>query len=97
MRHCLMTRPEPCQRGVPLPGPFATATAVQPAAAGQWSAFIHPGWDIAGNANGGYLLAIAARAITTATGQPDPLTITGHYLAPGKPGPVDLLSWNADA
>src|SRR5258708_24806123 len=47
----------------PVPGPFATATAVQPGAAGQWSASIHPGWDIAGNANGGYLLAVATRAL----------------------------------
>jgi acyl-CoA thioesterase len=57
---------------------------------GSWAATIVPGWDIAGNANGGYLLAIAARALTAATGRPDPVTVTGHYLAPGKPGPLTL-------
>lgn len=46
------------------------------------------GWDIAGNANGGYLLAVAARAMATAVERPDPVTISAHYLAPGRPGPV---------
>ncbi len=66
------------------------ATAVEQIAPGRYRAQIAEGWDIAGNANGGYLLAIAARAITDATGQPDPLTITGHYLAPGRPGPITI-------
>jgi acyl-CoA thioesterase len=69
---------------------FTSATAVEQLAPGRFRATINEGWDIAGNANGGYLLAIVARAITEATGKPDPLTITGHYLAPGKPGPVTI-------
>jgi acyl-CoA thioesterase len=72
---------------------FADATAVGPASDGidgHFTATIADGWDIAGNANGGYLLSIAARAITTATGKPDPLTVTGHFLAPGRPGPIDV-------
>ena len=75
-----------------MPGPFATATAVQPIADGQWSASIHPGWDIAGNANGGYLLAMATRALAGATGRPDPVTVTAHYLSPGQPGSVRVTS-----
>jgi len=51
---------------------------------------VAPGWDIAGNTDGGYLLAIAARAVTEATGKPDPVTITAHYLAPGRAGPVTV-------
>jgi acyl-CoA thioesterase len=69
---------------------FRTATAVEPVGDHRFLAAIEPGWDIAGNANGGYLLAMVARAVTTATGKPDPLTITGHYLAPGRPGPVEI-------
>jgi acyl-CoA thioesterase len=69
---------------------FAEATAVERTADGRYTATIEPGWDIAGNANGGYLLSIVARAITDATEQPDPLTVTGHFLAPGHPGPVDV-------
>jgi len=73
-----------------MSGTFTAATAVLPDGEDHWSARVVEGWDIAGNANGGYLLAIAARALTAATGRPDPVTVTGHYLAPGKPGPVDV-------
>ena len=92
MRRCLMIRPEPLSARCPLPGPFATATAVRPAEAGQWTASIHPGWDIAGNANGGYLLAVAARALAGATGRPDPVTVTAHYLSSGRPGSVRIAA-----
>jgi len=82
---------------------FSAATAVQPsdggapragAAAGTtslWSGDIAEGWAIAGNANGGYVLAIAARAMAGALGRPDPVTVTAHYLAPGQPGPVSVV------
>lgn len=43
---------------------------------------IHPGWDILGNANGGYLMALAARAMSRVTARPDCFTITAHYLSP---------------
>lgn len=43
---------------------------------------IVPGWDILGNANGGYLMALAARAMLEVTDRPDCFTITAHYLAP---------------
>jgi len=69
---------------------FASATAVTPGADGTFAAAIAEGWEIAGNANGGYLLAIAARAVTVATGRPDPVTITGHFLAPGTVGPATV-------
>jgi acyl-CoA thioesterase len=76
----------------PLAGPFAAATAVQPAVAGEWVASIDPGWEIAGNANGGYLLAMATRALTSAAGRPDPVTVTAHYLSPGRPGSVRIAT-----
>lgn len=72
------------------PGPFAAATGVRPEGDRRWSASIAEGWDILGNANGGYLLAVAARAMIGASGRPDPVTITAHYLAPGRPGPVTV-------
>ena len=71
-------------------GPFAAATAVTPAGPSEWQGEIRPGWDIGGNANGGYLLAIGARALLAATGRTDPVTVTAHYLAPGRPGPVSV-------
>lgn len=80
---------------------FRTATAVAKLDAGAddhgavgqqatWSGAIAPGWDIAANANGGYLLAIAARALSAALDRPDPVTISAHYLSPGKPGGVTI-------
>ena len=68
----------------PLAGPFATATAVQSVAAGEWAASIDADWEIAGNANGGYLLAMATRALAAAAGRPDPVTVTAHYLSAGQ-------------
>ncbi len=55
----------------------------------MYDAEIAEGWDIGGNANGGYVIALAARAMADAVGRP-PLTMTAHYLSPGKPGPVEI-------
>ncbi len=55
---------------------------------GTFEAAIAEDWGIHGNANGGYLVALAARAMAQRAGRPDPATITAHYLAPGKPGKI---------
>jgi len=52
---------------------------------------IHDGWDIGGNANGGYLLALAANGLRRVVERPDPVTITAHYLAPGQPGDAEVV------
>ncbi len=73
-------------------GAFGQATAVIPVGAredGRYLAEIHAGWDIGGNANGGYLMAIAGRAMADAVGRP-PLTLTGHFLRPGPAGPCTI-------
>lgn len=54
----------------------------------SFDAEVHDGWDITGNANGGYLLALVGRALAQATGRPDCMTISCHYLAPCPAGPV---------
>jgi acyl-CoA thioesterase len=87
-----MIRPGILPARCPLSGPFAIATAVQPDGPDQWSASIDPGWVIAGNANGGYLLAMATRALARAAGRPDPVTVTAHYLSPGQPGSVRITT-----
>jgi acyl-CoA thioesterase len=69
---------------------FAEATAVKARGDGIWEGLVAEGWDIVGNVNGGYLLAMAARAAGEAAGRPVPVTVTGHFLAPGKPGPVTV-------
>ena len=48
---------------------------------------VDPAWNIGANPNGGYLLALAAQALRQVTpDQPDPLSISAHYLRPGLSG-----------
>ncbi|HTH06943.1 MAG TPA: acyl-CoA thioesterase domain-containing protein, partial [Ilumatobacteraceae bacterium] len=68
---------------------FDAATAVHPLGDGRYRARIDEGWDIGGNANGGYLIALAARAIHDSVGRP-PLTVTAHYVARGRSGPCEV-------
>jgi acyl-CoA thioesterase len=83
-----------------MSGLFADATAVHRtvtesgsaeggARTSRFAAEIAPGWDIGGNANGGYLMAIAGRAMADAVGRP-PVTLTAHYLRPAAPGPCEI-------
>lgn len=75
-----------------MSGEFEAATAVRrrsDGAGGVYDAEIAPGWDIGGNANGGYLMALAAAAMSEAAGRP-PLSLTAHYLLPGKVGPCEI-------
>ncbi len=54
--------------------------------AASFAGHVHPVWNIGNNPNGGYLLALAARAIQQRTPlQTDPLSINVHYLRPGLP------------
>jgi acyl-coenzyme A thioesterase PaaI-like protein len=73
-----------------MTGAFAHATAVTQTAlsegSGRFDAEVKPGWDIGGNANGGYLMALAGRAMTETVGRP-PISVTAHYLRPGPAGP----------
>jgi hypothetical protein len=68
---------------------FQRATAVERLAGGRYVAAIHDGWDIGGHANGGYVLAVAGRAMADAAGR-RPLTVTAHYLAPAPAGPCTV-------
>lgn len=84
-----------------MTGVFAAATSVQRRSVADggllidgaatddgaivFDAEVKPGWDIGGNANGGYLMAIAGRAMSEAVGRP-PLTLTAHYLKPAPAG-----------
>lgn len=65
---------------------FDIATRVEPDADSVLRGEVHPGWDIMGNANGGYLLALAAQGLRRIADRPDPVSITAHYLAPGPVG-----------
>ena len=74
------------------PDGFARSTQVEALGDGRYAADVAEGWDIGGNANGGYLLALVGRALAHATGRPDPITVTGHYLRPAHPGPATITT-----
>jgi len=69
-----------------MKGEFDLATAVRDLGGGSYSATVTHGWDIGGNANGGFLMAICGRAMADHVGRP-PLTVTAHFLAPAPSGP----------
>lgn len=76
----------------PQPNRFARDTAVTALGNGRFRAAIDPGWAVIEGAapNGGYVLALAARAMRDGLPHPDPVSITAHFLAPPEPGPVDI-------
>lgn len=89
----------------PLPEHAATSPAGEVAASGLadlssgrngfegplvYQTDVPNGWDIFGNTNGGTLLAPVARAACHASGRPDPVAVSAHYLQPGRPGPATI-------
>ncbi len=85
-----------------MSGVFANATAVRRISTSgtvghvdgstvtTFASEVQPGWDIGGNANGGYLMAIAGRAMSEAVGRP-PVTLTAHYLRPAPTGRCEIV------
>lgn len=74
---------------------FDQATAVTAEGDGRYAATVDAGWTVGPKPNGGYLLAVAARAAghaLAATGieHPDPLAATTHFLRAPDPGPADV-------
>jgi acyl-CoA thioesterase len=70
---------------------FETATAIRPAAdPGTYDAVFDPHWAIGGRPNGGYLLAILARAACDTLGSPHPLAVSAHYLRAPEVAPAEV-------
>jgi hypothetical protein len=68
---------------------FARATAVEQVGEQCWQGQVVPGWRIGEVPNGGYILAIAGRALSQALAHPDPLSVHIVYTAPTQLGPID--------
>jgi acyl-CoA thioesterase len=62
---------------------FDDETAIEPIGDDLWRTHIDRHWNIGENPNGGYALTSLLRALGQLTGQPDPLTVTAHFLRPG--------------
>jgi acyl-coenzyme A thioesterase PaaI-like protein len=73
---------------------FEEATKVAAGADGAtFTAQVDPQWTVIGKPNGGYLLAILARAAATAiddVDHPHPLAASAHFLATPAVGPVTV-------
>ena len=47
-------------------------------------------WDGQASTNGGFLIALATRAIGAVLPFPDPVVVSGFFLRPGTPGPAEI-------
>jgi acyl-CoA thioesterase len=63
-------------------GQFDDETAVRSDGDGRWVTMLSSSWNIGENANGGYAAAAPLRALIELTGQPDPMSVTTHFLRP---------------
>ncbi|GGQ77281.1 thioesterase family protein [Kitasatospora griseola] len=59
---------------------------------GRYDGELGDGWQIGGGVNGGLLLAFAAHALAleAGPGHPHPLTVSGTYISPSRPGPATV-------
>jgi acyl-CoA thioesterase len=70
---------------------FADVTSIRRREASTtYDVDLHRGWSILGKPNGGYLLAIAARAGCDVVDTTHPLAVSGHYLRAPSPGPAEV-------
>lgn len=67
-----------------------TAVVPRPDAPHVFDAEFSAGWAIGRGINGGYLLALADRALAAVLPHPHPLSVTAYYLTPSAPGPAEV-------
>lgn len=73
------------------PSAFDAATSVSRTESGGLIADLDPSWDVGGDIlNGGYLLAVAARAALLESPHPHPVALSASYLRATGPGPARL-------
>ncbi len=70
---------------------FETDTAVEQIGDGRWRGVVNDRYAIPGGSpNGGYVMAMAARAMAGAAQRPHPVSITAHFAGPADHGPADI-------
>ncbi|MGW0603793.1 thioesterase family protein [Streptomyces sp. NPDC002644] len=67
---------------------FDRDSAVTRREPGVYDIDLSAGWTIFNAVNGGFLLAVAARALSDALPHGDPFSVTAHYLTASTPGPA---------
>lgn len=69
---------------------FTEASAVTRVSPGTYTAESQPGWDIFGVINGGYTLAMTARAMGEDAGDRQLISISGRFVNPTPVGPLKV-------
>lgn len=65
---------------------FDQDTCVEKVSEGRFGCVVNSGWNIGNNPNGGYLISLVDSAIRASINQPDPISLTTHFLRPGVAG-----------
>jgi acyl-CoA thioesterase len=71
-------------------GRFGRDTRLVPTGDGGFVGELAGAWAIGAVPNGGYVMAVACRALAAALNLPHPASLTGHYLLPTEAGPVRI-------
>lgn len=71
---------------------FSRDTAVERIGPDQFRVQLSDGWFVMDDSalNGGYLMAMGARAMATVAERPHPVTVTGHFLRRPEVGPAEI-------
>ncbi len=69
---------------------FLDDTAVRLTGEHRYTASVTTRWNVGSTPNGGYIVALALRAMGAAVSHPDPLTVTAHFLTRTRPGSAEL-------
>jgi hypothetical protein len=72
-------------------GDFAAATLVDDRGDGTFGAELDPQWSVGGRPNGGYLLAVLARAAVAPSAFAHPRSASAIYLTPPEVGPAVVV------
>jgi len=72
----------------PVPADFSQVSGVSDRGEGIFDADVSGEWTIGGKPNGGYLLALMARAAGSVTGCSDIVAASAHFLRSPDPGPA---------
>ncbi len=70
--------------------PFSDVTAVTRVDGGTFTAEVDRGWAIMGKPNGGYLVAMMARAAAEVSTHDHVIASSAHFLRSPDPGPVEI-------
>ncbi|MDG1986695.1 MAG: thioesterase family protein [Halieaceae bacterium] len=72
-------------------GDFWRDTAVKKIGENHWRGHLCEGWRIGEVPNGGYVMALGARALSEALAHPHPQVVNAFYISPTELGPIDCF------